>query len=205
MKRIYLARHGQDEDNARGILNGQRNMPLSPLGLEQADILATKVQELGLGITKIYSSPLERAFRTADTVAGKLGLPEPEKVDMLIERDFGIMTGQLVADIEKMCAPNIVKADPIIYFLDAEGAETFAMTRERAESFLSWLEKNCEEENILIVCHGDIAKMIYTVFYGLEWMDVLTKFHIGNSDVLLLEQGSSEGERHIHKVEQFNH
>ena len=29
---IYLARHGEDEDNANGILNGRRDMPLTREG-----------------------------------------------------------------------------------------------------------------------------------------------------------------------------
>lgn len=30
---LYLARHGQDEDNARSILNGRRDTPLTLLGI----------------------------------------------------------------------------------------------------------------------------------------------------------------------------
>ena len=36
MLQIFLARHGQDEDNANGILNGRRDLPLSNIGIEQA-------------------------------------------------------------------------------------------------------------------------------------------------------------------------
>lgn len=31
MNKIYLVRHGQDKDNADGILNGHRNMPLTEI------------------------------------------------------------------------------------------------------------------------------------------------------------------------------
>ncbi len=33
MLKIYLARHGQNEDNANGILNGHRDLPLTDIGL----------------------------------------------------------------------------------------------------------------------------------------------------------------------------
>lgn len=46
MLTIYLARHGQDEDNANGILNGQRDNPLTKIGREQAAALARKIKEL---------------------------------------------------------------------------------------------------------------------------------------------------------------
>lgn len=33
---VGVTRHGQDEDNVRGILNGHRNLPLTDLGRQQA-------------------------------------------------------------------------------------------------------------------------------------------------------------------------
>lgn len=40
---IFIARHGQNEDNVNGILNGHRDLPLTELGRQQA-------RELGEGI-----------------------------------------------------------------------------------------------------------------------------------------------------------
>ncbi|MBP7769257.1 histidine phosphatase family protein, partial [Candidatus Saccharibacteria bacterium] len=37
---IYIARHGQNKDNAEGILNGHRDRPLTELGRRQAMELA---------------------------------------------------------------------------------------------------------------------------------------------------------------------
>ena len=68
MLKIYLARHGQDEDNSKGLLNGQRDTPLTSLGLEQARELATKIKEAGITFNKVYSSPLMRAYMTAQTI-----------------------------------------------------------------------------------------------------------------------------------------
>lgn len=205
MHKIYLARHGQDEDNADGILNGQRDMPLTPIGLEQAKVLAEKIEGLDLHIDKIFSSPLQRAYKTAETVADVLAIEKPEKLDLLIERDFGVMTGKPVKDIEGLCSPDIIRSDPIIYFLSPKGAETFPDLLVRSQEILNWLEKNCSGKNVLLVAHGDIGKMIYTKFYGLEWKDILTQFHFGNSEVLLLDKDSKPEERHLHKVTQYNH
>jgi probable phosphoglycerate mutase len=35
MMKIYLTRHGQNEDNLNGILNGHRDLPLTDLGRDQ--------------------------------------------------------------------------------------------------------------------------------------------------------------------------
>ena len=205
MHKIYLARHGQDEDNANGILNGQRDMPLTSVGLEQAKVLAKKIKDLNLHINKIFSSPLQRAYKTAEIVADTLAIEKPEKLGLLIERDFGVMTGKPVKDIERLCSPDIIKSDPIVYFLSPDGAETFPDLLNRAQKILNLLSEKCSDKHILLVAHGDIGKVIYAKFYGLDWKDILTQFHFGNSEVLLLEKGSKLEERHIHKVTQHNH
>jgi len=132
MHNIYLARHGQDEDNARGILNGQRDTSLTQIGIEQADVLAQTIEDLDLNIDKIYSSPLQRAYKTAEIVTNTLDITKPEKLDLLIERDFGIMTGKPVKDIEKLCAPNIIQSNTITYFLPTGGC------RRRRKSFFQY-------------------------------------------------------------------
>ncbi|MBA3789402.1 histidine phosphatase family protein [Patescibacteria group bacterium] len=205
MVKIYLARHGQDEDNAAGILNGRRDAPLTPLGLEQAKVLAQTIQDRNLDITKIYSSPLQRAYETAVIVADTLQIEIPQKTDLLIERDFGIMTGKHITEIETLCSSEIIKSDPIIYFLSPQEAETFPLLIERAKKILTWLNEINTDKNILLVCHGDIGKMLYATFYNLHWKDILIEFHFGNSEILLLSENTPIEERHVHKVEQHNH
>ena len=67
--KIYLARHGQDEDNLNGILNGHRNKPLTSIGLNQAEALAGMIKENNIHFDVIYSSPLRRAFKTAEIIS----------------------------------------------------------------------------------------------------------------------------------------
>ena len=180
-------------------------MPLTDIGIEQAKVLAQKIKESNLSISKIYSSPLQRAYKTAETVADALDLAKPEKFDILIERDFGVMSGKLASDIEALCSPDIIKSDPIVYFLSPEGAETFPELLARAKEALAAVIKQSESsENILLVLHGDIGKMIYTAFYGLDWKEILTQFHFGNSEVLLLSEEAALEDRYVHRVMQHN-
>jgi broad specificity phosphatase PhoE len=205
MSRIYLTRHGQDEDNEQGILNGRRDKSLTELGVKQAEALAENLKQHNIIPGKVFSSPLVRTYQTASIVTDLLGLAEPERLELLIERDFGVMTGQLVADIERLCAPAILKANPITYFLEVEGAETFPAMVERSNELLAWLKENGYDQNVLLVTHGDIGKMIYAAFYDLHWEEVLMQFHFGNSEVLLLDETSDPSERHLYKTEQYNH
>ena len=204
MTTIYLARHGQDLDNAAGILNGRRDQPLSLLGKDQARQLAERILETGIRFDKIYSSPLLRAYETAHIISTALKMDHPEKMDLLIERDFGIMSGVPAREIIARCAPDIIKTETITYFLSPEGAETFPQLISRAEILLKIIPGKHQNQSILVVTHGDFGKMLYAAFYGLEWQEVLSAFHFGNSELLLLEQGAEPERRKIFDIQQFN-
>ncbi len=204
MLKIYLARHGQDHDNVKGILNGRRDKPLTGLGKVQAQKLGEMIKNKGIKFDKVYCSPLKRAHNTAKIVSKILNLGKPEVMDELIERDFGIMTGKSHSEIEKYCAPNIIKTEKLTYFLSPDGAETFPDLIIRGNIVLDKIKKSHKNGNILLVSHGDIGKMIYTTYYGLNWTEFLPKFHFGNSDLLLMSEDTLPTEAQIITVEQKN-
>lgn len=186
MLNIYIARHGQDRDNANWILNGHRDEPLTDLGLEQAAALAAKIKISGLKFEKIYSSPLRRVRQTAAAVTKALDVPEAEVWDDLIERNFGVMSGQSITDIERLCAPDIIKTETTTYFLNASGAETFPETLERARKVLDRIKSVCNDGNVILFTSGDIGTMICAVYYNLDWLDALKTFHFKNSELMQL-------------------
>lgn len=202
MLKIYLVRHGQDQDNVNGILNGRRDMPLTDKGIEQANDLASHIKSIGITFESVFSSPLKRAYKTAEIICEVLGLNAPVAKEKLIERDFGVMTGKPVSDIDKLSEGDLIRTDTITYFLSPEGAETFPELVERAEVILNELKQL--DGNILLVTHGDIGKMIYAEYYNLDWKDVLTMFHFGNSDLLELSDDSPADEAHVFKNKQYN-
>ena len=122
----------------------------------------------------------------------------------MIERDFGVMSGKEQSRIEELCAPDIIKTETITYFLSPEGAETFPDLLKRARVLLNELSDKYKDGSILLVTHGDFGKMIYAEYYRLDWKDVLTLFHFGNSELLLLSPDSSAGEAHVFKIIQYN-
>lgn len=205
MLQIYLTRHGQNIDNVAGILNGHRDEPLTEKGIEQAQEIAKRIKDINLSFNVIYSSPLSRAFETAKIISKVTTLLEPEKESLLIERDFGIMTGKNISDIEKLCSPNIIKTNTINYFLNPEGAETFLDLMVRARVLLNKIMERYKDGNVLLVTHGDIGKMIYAEYYKLDWKIVLTQFHFGNCDLLLMSDDSKPDDSHVFKLPQYNH
>jgi probable phosphoglycerate mutase len=205
MLKIYLARHGQDRDNVNGVLNGRRDEPLTELGVQQATNLARAIKDAGLTFDVVYASPLSRAYKTAETVTDALGIAKPIVMDDLIERDFGVMTGKYVKDIATLCAPDIIQADPITYFLSPEGAETFPELVLRGEKVIAEIERRHPDGSVLLVTHGDFGKMVYAAYYDLYWKDVLLMFHFGNSELLLLAEDSPADKAHVFQFKQYNH
>lgn len=202
--KIYLARHGQDQDNANGILNGHRDEPLTEIGISQAREVSQKIKESGIKFDVIFASPLQRAFKTAEIIAETLGNSPPVKELLLIERDFGIMTGKLVSSIIEICSPDVFETDHINYFLSPEGAETFPDLIERSKILLNKINNEYNDKSILLVTHGDIGKMIYCSYYNLDWKKVLEAFHFGNSELLLISPDSSADKAHVFKIKQYH-
>ncbi len=187
-------------------------------------------------LSAIYSSPLRRARETAEIFAGALsycdgdnasdehrqGPPtdgtaiEVEILDDLVERDFGVMTGQPTSSILERCDAEDVRirvlaTDAINYFLDPPNAETFPDLIDRAHRLLFHIQtitkgssSSSSPSSILLVTHGDFGKMLYAAYYNLQWEEVLRQFHFGNSEVLLLAKDSPPDKAHVFETLQFN-
>lgn len=199
-----MARHGQDQDNANGVLNGRRDNSLTNIGIEQASEIAQKIKGADINFDVVLTSPLQRAVKTAVIICEHVGIRLPTEEDLLIERDFGVMTGQPVSSILERCMPDVLQTDHINYFLQPQGSETFPDLMKRARKLLDKLEMEYDGKNVLLVTHGDIGQMIYAEYYKQNWKDVLKSFHFGNAELLLLSNHSPVEDVHIFKIKQHN-
>ena len=93
---IHCIRHGQSTSNAEGRVQGQLDVPLSPLGLRQSAAVAEALADPS--IDALYSSPLCRALETARAVAGRLRLPIRQD-RRLMEIHAGVFQGQRRSDL----------------------------------------------------------------------------------------------------------
>ncbi len=94
--KLLLIRHGETAWNAEHRIQGQLDIPLSPLGILQsarlADCLANEP------IDAVYSSGQSRAWLTAAPLAARLGL-EVIAEPRLRERSFGVFEGLTLDEI----------------------------------------------------------------------------------------------------------
>lgn len=185
MGEIFLVRHGQDTDNAVGILNGRRDTELTELGREQARRVAEKLRDKS--VRKVYSSPLKRAYETAQIISTELGIDEVITDDYLIEREFGILTGKPVSEISRY-TNKILQTDRVNYFLEVEGAEDFPALLVRGGKILDEIRQRHPNETVLIVTHGDVGKMIRAAYHGWTWEQGLKTPYFDNTGVLELSE-----------------
>lgn len=88
--RVVLIRHGETAWNRATRIQGHTDVPLSPLGLAQAERLAQALADEPLAA--IYASDLSRARQTAEALARLQGLPVQLDAG-LRERAFGRFEG----------------------------------------------------------------------------------------------------------------
>jgi probable phosphoglycerate mutase len=100
MARLLLLRHGQSEWNAASRWQGWADPPLTAAG--EAESLAAVDWLREVGLSGVVSSDLVRARRTAEIVAGALGLGEVVVEPGLRERDVGDWSGHSHEEIQHM-------------------------------------------------------------------------------------------------------
>jgi len=130
---------------------------LTENGIKQAERIAQFVKPFK--ISAIYSSPIERAEKTAAIVAKHNSL-EYKVDDRLIELDMGKFTGM---PYEKVFEEH---GNVFLKFYDGEleiahnGVETFVQVKNRVLSMIDYIKKEHDSENVLLVTHMDPIKAI---------------------------------------------
>ncbi len=97
MTRIYFVRHCEAEGNTRGVLQGRSDCDVSGNGSTQLELVSLRLRNVPF--TALYSSPLKRAFKTAQAIDRYHNL-EIVRDRRLVEIDMGDWEGRPWEDIE---------------------------------------------------------------------------------------------------------
>lgn len=155
---IYFVRHGESEANERKVFAGQRDDSLlTQKGKEQAIATAKEIQTEGIKIDRIISSPLKRALETAQIIAKELNFDISKIIldKRIIEYDMGNLSG---TPWHKISSAILVGAK------EAEDTNNF---HDRVYSCLKELSQSTE--NILLVSHAGVGRMLETIKEGIEY------------------------------------
>ena len=193
---LYLVRHGELEGGGPKRYNGSIDIPMSEKGIEQMEAASefitrhlrsadcskylsylkdihgpTGAQECksegaASGLQAVYSSDLDRAVRGAAIIAERYRL-RPVVVAALRERSFGIWEGMTFDEIKRKYpeefdswAQNPLKFSP-------PGGESTIVVRERAVNALEEILRMHKGDNISIVAHGGINRVLLCHILGI--------------------------------------
>ncbi|EDS77809.1 phosphoglycerate mutase family protein [Clostridium botulinum C str. Eklund] len=209
MTTIYLTRHGQTEWNLNKRLQGWKNSPLTELGISQAKALSERLKNIEIDV--IYSSPIERAYKTAEIVKGNKDI-EIIKHDGLKEFNYGDWEGLTIDEIERnpMYSQELDNLfnNPNEY--KPFGGETYNKLIERIDITMNEILKKNKDKKILIVTHGMTLKVLLHYFNKNMTLDDIVKLPVmgqtsltqidivdGKYDLVLQNDTSHYNDNHI--------
>jgi broad specificity phosphatase PhoE len=160
---LLLVRHGETDWNRESRFQGHADPPLNDLGRTQAAELATTLA--GEELTAVYSSPLRRAFETAEVIAAQRGLT-PVPVEGLREVDVGSWQSLTRAEVEQRFPEQFHR------WLDHgrgwEDGETYEQMGERVIATLRELAARHEGGRIVGVTHGGPIRAALALSAGIS-------------------------------------
>lgn len=163
--RLILVRHGETIANRSFRYIGVSDEPLSEHGLAQARQLAEALSILP--VNAVYSSPLQRAYRTAIPIAERLEL-EAQQLDALSECSFGAWEGltraQVLASSEEHA--RHLQAWERDATIAPPGGESFAEMQRRIVMAVEQLAPGHADQAIALVSHVGPIKVLLCTAMG---------------------------------------
>jgi Fructose-2,6-bisphosphatase len=171
---------------------------LTELGKIQADHIGKKLSdELAGKAVVLYSSDLKRAKQTAEAIAKYLGV-DPVFRRELRERNLGKCCGKSVQWLrENIECPEKTVDDRL--FSDGESRRD---AWNRLKPFYDEVI-NCNEENIIIVSHGDLLSIWNAMYIGLpveSYYDVDIHGPAGGVSHMIIGDDEKHRVRHINDM-----
>ena len=187
---LLLIRHGQSTANAKGIWQGQMEFPLSDEGRIQARKVGKALS--GERLVGVYSSPLGRAFETAEIIVKEInfsGAVVP--VEGLTERRGGLLEGTTLAE---RAARDPELTNRFLELPEKErwtlvGAETEEEILHRFERALSDIRsRHAPGARMVVVSHGGVMRAFLRDRFGPEVLPGSVR--AANASITRIEWGS---------------
>lgn len=157
---LYIIRHGETYWNHEHRIQGRSDISLNSAGRELAGKTGESLEQTAFDV--IYSSPLIRAYETANLIRGHRNIPIIRD-DRLQEVSFGICEGDSLDKLNgDLTSPSHYFFDRPELYVPPEGGETLEDLCARASGFLkNEIEpKEKDFSRIMIVAHAALNKAL---------------------------------------------
>ena len=176
---LILVRHGETLWNREGRIQGSKDIPLSDLGIRQAQAVATRLS--AESFDWIVSSNLKRAVQTAEPLARLSGFDIA--LDARIqERHFGIFEGETLFDVEQLYPADFarhISRDPDYI---PPGGESRAQFYCRVTEALTELARGRPGQTFVAFAHGGVLDAMYRHATNLA-IDMPRSYELGNAGI----------------------
>lgn len=149
---LYCCRHGESAYNAEGRIQGQSNVPLSPLGRRQSEALAEALSRFE--IEAVYASPLKRAYETAEPVAAALGLPICTD-ERLMEINAGVLQGLRWEEVRQQHPVEAARWASLEPDFVIPGGESRRQVMHRGQAALEAIRETGHQRAV-VIAHGTL-------------------------------------------------
>lgn len=157
---LVVVRHGRTAHNASRRLLGRLDVDLDPVGVRQATALARS--PVLAGVTRVVTSPLLRARRTAEALAEVVDA-EVEVDRRWVEIDYGVYDGLPLAEVPESVWSSW-DADPT---WEPEGGESLAAVASRVRGACEQLWAEAATGDVAVVSHVSPIKAAVAWAMGL--------------------------------------
>lgn len=165
MQHLIVVRHGETDHNRLRRVQGRVDIELNAVGREQAKAVGRTLAKEE-NVVAVYSSPLVRAFETAQNIAGQLGL-EVQADDRLVERSFGDWEG-LTRDDIKAGWPELFAEWTAERLVDGANVESRHAVAERMDAAFRDMHARHNSGTVVVVSHGAALGIGITAALGLH-------------------------------------
>ena len=201
---ILMIRHGQTDWNLQKRLQGHSDTPLNENGIKQALTLAQTLRNEPL--SAVFSSDLQRAYKTAKEIAKLHNLPV-QKDPNLRERCYGAFEGMSKPEIKEQYPESHAAwyaADPDHLFPSGKRvAESIREFHHRAISTIVQIASQYAGKKIALIAHFGIIESAYRASqdmpFGIRLQmpqpvlnTSINRFLVKNNSIELLQWGEAE-------------
>lgn len=199
MRTIITIQHTQSVHHTNGMVGSWTDWDLSELGATQAKKIGENLKaELAGKNFVLYSSDLLRARQTAENIGSYLGLSPIVRTE-LRERNLGKCCGKSVQWLRE----NMEKQEETIDDRMFSDAESRRDEWNRLKPFFD--ELTGEDENIILVSHGDLLSVFHVMFLGLDIETVNTCEIWGLPGGVSYMFENNEGKRFIKRISDMSY
>jgi phosphoserine phosphatase len=184
--RLIIVRHGESEWNRVGRYQGQCDAPLSDLGLRQAEALARRLSDEPLDV--IFTSPLQRAAKTAEAIARYHPNTPFEQTTAVMEIHHGDWQGLMADEVIARYGAGLREWREHPTRSQMPNGESFSNILKRV---LDFKERLCEEygdSDVLVSTHDVVVKILVADALGMN-MDRINRIWVTNASISVIEYG----------------